>query len=209
MVKNFVDQNISARNFKDRHGRTLTATTAKSRNKGKSVSFGRKQGDGHQWKANGNGSKGDACSLIRVNVENRSAHRRRLHNRRRKNEGKNSSKGRSLRGKSPSGKRSRRLCQEFLSGNCTNPSCDSWDAPVRFENSIELHIGPNVLLCAQGLMVTQTNDGGKEAVALLENAQQCCSIEECTAAGVCFRGNGAADLQVDFTEGQEIHACAA
>ena len=90
--------------------------------------------------------------------------------------------------------------------NCTNPSCD---APVRFKNSVELHIGPNVLLSAQGLMVTQTNDGGKGAVALFENAEQCCSIEECTAAGVCFPGHGAADLQVDFTEGQEIHASAA
>ena len=58
-------------------------------------------------------------------------------------------------------------------------------------------------------MVTQTNDGGKGALALLENAEQCCSIEECTEAGVCFPGNGAADLQVDFTEGQEIHASAA
>ena len=45
-------------------------------------------------------------------------------------DGKYSSKGKYLRGRSPSGKRLRRLCKDYISGKCTNSSCDSWHPPV-------------------------------------------------------------------------------
>ena len=41
-----------------------------------------------------------------------------------------SSKGRSLRGRSPFGKRYRRPWKRYISGKCSNPSCDSWHPPV-------------------------------------------------------------------------------
>ena len=45
------------------------------------------------------------------------------------NDGKSSLKGETLRGRSLSGKGSRRPCKEYLSGNCTNPSCNFWHPP--------------------------------------------------------------------------------
>ena len=40
------------------------------------------------------------------------------------------SEGKPPTGSSPSGKGRQKPCKDYLKGNCTNPSCDSWHPPV-------------------------------------------------------------------------------
>ena len=62
MVRQHVDQTISTRNFKARNERIETGVLVKG-HKGRNVSAERKVGDCFQWKANGQCSKGDSCSV--------------------------------------------------------------------------------------------------------------------------------------------------
>ena len=62
MVRQHVAQTISTRNFKARNERIETGVLVKG-HKGRNVSAERKVGDGFQWKANGQCSKGDSCSF--------------------------------------------------------------------------------------------------------------------------------------------------
>ena len=68
-----------------------------------------------------------------------------------KSDGKNSLEGKALRCRSASGMRYRRPCKHYISGNCLNPSCDSWHVPVcqncRTESGCKLC--ESVLLCTE------------------------------------------------------------
>ena len=93
-------------------------------------------------------------ATMRTNVENQRAHPLLLQNRRRKSE------GMSLRGRSPSGKRSRRPCKDYISGKCTNPSCDSWHPPVcqNFKTHSGCKFGESWSECTERLKVSLTKD---------------------------------------------------
>ena len=87
-------------------------------------------GDCWQWKANGQCSKGDNCSVRHVvnkraktTQPNSSLSSSTLQNER------NASRTRSPRGKSPSGRKSRWPCKDYLKGTCTNSFCDKWHPP--------------------------------------------------------------------------------
>ena len=102
------------------------STSEKEKNKGKSVSIERKQGD---WKA----YKGETLAVFRHDDRKRGASTcassptSESHT---NNDGKNSSKGRPPRGGSPSGRRLQKPCKDFLEGAGTNPSCYLWHQPV-------------------------------------------------------------------------------
>ena len=102
----------------------------RGRTKGKPVSAEGEQGECYQWKATGQCTKGDPCSF-------------------RHDENK---RGTSTRSSSPAPKPqicstemslrgpslgSPRPCKDNISGNWTNPSCDSWHAPVCRNYKIE------------------------------------------------------------------------
>ena len=61
MVKRCIDQKVRARNFEARGEGIETGAPAKGR--GKPVSVERKQGECSQWKAEGQWTRGDACSF--------------------------------------------------------------------------------------------------------------------------------------------------
>ena len=62
MARQHIDQTIRRRNFKAWNERTGTGILVNC-HKGRNVSAERKVGDCYQWKANGQCSKGDSCSL--------------------------------------------------------------------------------------------------------------------------------------------------
>ena len=97
--------------------------------KRKLSSLKRKQGKCYQWKAEGQWTKGDACSF-RHDGNKRGTSTRSSSpapEPQTQNDGKISS---ALGGRCPSAKRHRRPSKDFLSGTHTNSSCDSWHPPV-------------------------------------------------------------------------------
>ena len=94
------------------------------------------------------------------------------------NDGTNSLKRKPSRGSSPSGKRLGRPCKNYLDGNCTNPSCDSWHPPVcqNYNSQSGCKFGEKCSFLHRGAD-RQPNKrpkkgGGKGAVALLKNSKQ-------------------------------------
>ena len=63
MVKRHFDHQMRTRNFQARNERIETGVLVKTR-KGKNVSVEGKQKDCYQWKAKGQFTEGDACSLL-------------------------------------------------------------------------------------------------------------------------------------------------
>ena len=122
------------KNFEARNGNFETIAVVK--NQGSKQREQRSLGDCWQWKANGQCSKGDSCSLrhdtnkraksTQPNPSPRSSTRQ--------NE-KNASRTRSPRGRS--GRMARLPCKDYLKGTCTNPFCEKWHHPECLFNKSE------------------------------------------------------------------------
>ena len=200
MVKNFLDQKVSARNFEARNERTVTE-------KQKQREFGQRRKEARETAINGK-QMGSArkethavSPTMTVNVESQRAHTSPIPRTQTKGKGKSVSKGRSLRGVSPSGKRPRRPCKKYLSGNCTNPSCDSWNPPVsqNYKSKSGCKFGDNCVFLhrvADGQPSKRPKKGCGKGL--------CCPIDECKAVGFRNSGYRAAEIQHDFTEGPTI-----
>ena len=99
--------------------------------RGQSVNVERQPKDRDQWKANGKCTKRHACSLRHDESKREKSTRWSSPSPKTPTKSEeNSATGRSLPGVSTFGKRHRRPCKDYLDGNCTNPSCDSWDPPL-------------------------------------------------------------------------------
>ena len=90
----------------------------------------RSLGDGWQWKANGQLSKGDNCSFrhdihkrAKMTQPNPSPNSFMQQNERQ------ASRTRSPGGKSPIGRMFRLPCKDYLKGTCTTPFCEKWHPP--------------------------------------------------------------------------------
>ena len=131
MVNRQKDQKIRTRIFQVRKERIETGVSVEAQ-KGKHVSFERKSGECHQWKAKGQCTNGDACSFRHDDSERgKVAQSSSLAPRpQTQSDRKSSLKGESLRGRSLSGRGSRRPERHFFEGNCTNPPCCAWHPPV-------------------------------------------------------------------------------
>ena len=128
MVKRSIEQDLRNRNFGIRNGNYERNAVVK--NQGTKQRGQRSLGDGWQWEANGQCSKGDNCSFRhdvnkRANMTqpNPSPSSFMQQNER------NASRTRSLRGKSPSGRKFRLPCKDYLKGTCTNSFCEKWHPP--------------------------------------------------------------------------------
>ena len=121
---------------------------------------------------------------MKTNVEKQCNRPLLLRNRSLKSDGKNSSKGMSLRGRSPSGKRPQRPCEDYISGKCTNPLCDSWHH-LLCQNTKHNRDADSVKKCAflHTEVDSQPNNqpqknGGKGSVAILKNSTECCVFQD-------------------------------
>ena len=128
MVKRSIEHNLRIKNLEARSGNYETNAVVK--NHGTKHREQRTPGDCWPWKAIGQCSKGDNCSLrhdidkcakpTQPNPSPTSSTRQSV---------RNASRTRSPRGRSPSGRKSRLPCKDYLKGTCTNPFCEKWHPP--------------------------------------------------------------------------------
>ena len=94
------------------------------------------------------------------------------------NYGKSSSKGKSPRDRSRSGKICQKPCSHYLTGNCTNPSCDHWHPPVCqfYKPESGCKFGEKCVFRHKevGSQPDEKpkNSGGKGSVSLLKSSKQ-------------------------------------
>ena len=129
MVKRSIVQKLRSRNFNARNERIETGAVVKNRKDQRGVERG--PGECFQWKAKGQCSKGDSCSVR--HDENKGAKPTPTSappsEPPTENDGRNPSIRKSLRGRSPAGKFARQPCRDYIKGKCTRPSCDFWHPP--------------------------------------------------------------------------------
>ena len=128
MVKRSIDQKLRLRKFKARNEKIETGAAVTSCRELMGIERGK--GECCQWKAKGECSKGDQCSLRHESNDRAKptpktappsvppAPR-----------GRSASRKKKLRGRSPSGKSTRQPCKNFLRGTCTRLPCDYWHPP--------------------------------------------------------------------------------
>ena len=110
-----------------------------------------------------------------------------------KSGGKNSSKEKTLRGRSPSGMGSRRPCGDYLSGNCTNPSCNFWhppECPTIFYSESGCKFGEKCVFRHQERLTVSQTRNRKEWWYRF-----CCLVEDFQAIWLRIPGYRAAELQ--------------
>ena len=183
-----------------RNERIETGVPVKTR-KGKPFSVERKQGE---------------CYL-RISVEKATQSAFLAPKSQTQNDGKSCWKGKALRGRSPSGKRSRRPCKDYISGECTNPSCGSGHPPVcqHYKTQSGCKFGETCVFWHKEID-NQPNkkpkkSGGKGSVAFLKNSKQlgCVfQVVECSKSKSSLR-NGTQSLgpkrSVHVSEGTVFH----
>ena len=122
MVKRSIEQEIRNMSFETRNGNYETSAVVK--NQGTKQREQRSLGDGWQWKANGQCSKGYNCSFRHdLNERAKSTQPNPSPRFSTRQHEKNASRTRRPRGKSPSGRMSRVPCKDYLKGTCTNSFC--------------------------------------------------------------------------------------
>ena len=179
MVKRSIEQNLRMKNCGARNGNCETSATAVVNNQRVKQREQRSLGDGWQWKANGQCSKGDSCSFrhdedkraksTQPNPSLRSSTQQNV---------KNASRTRSPRGRSPSGKMGRLPCKDHLKGTCTTPFFEKGHPPeclsymsengCKFEEKCSY---AHRQTDEQPSKRSQKN-GDKSAVAILKNTRQ-------------------------------------
>ena len=86
----------------------------------------------HQWKANGQCSRGDQCSFRHEGHERaKPTPKTAPPSEPPTPRGRSASRKSSLRGRSPSGKTKRQPCKNFSKGTCTKLPYDCWHPPIR------------------------------------------------------------------------------
>ena len=128
MVKRSIEQNLRNKNIEARNGNyERNAVVKNPRAKQREQ---RSLGDCWKWKADGQCSKGDNCSL-RHDIYKRAKKKQPNSSPRSSTQQsvRNASRTRSPRGKSPSGRMSRWACKDDLKGTCTNSFCEKWHPP--------------------------------------------------------------------------------
>ena len=195
MVKGHTDQKIRKRIFQARNERIETGVWVKTQT-GKNVGAEKKSGDGKQ---KGHCKKRDACSFRhddskRGKVTQTSSLAPRPQT---QSDGRSSSKGKSPRGpvlleKDP---------EDYIDGNCTNPSCDNRRPPVcqKLQNWIGMQIRRKVHIQAQRGWQSAQQEAGERWWK-----KMCCLSEELEAIKLRNLRKRAAEIQVDFTEGPKI-----
>ena len=179
MVKRSIEQNLRMKNFGARNGNFETSATAVVNNQRVKQREQRSLGDGWQWKANGQCSKGDNCSFrhdedkraksTQPNPSPRSSTQQNV---------KNASRTKSPGGRSPSGKMARLPCKDYLKGTCTTPFCEKGHPPeclsymsengCKFEEKCSYaHRQVDEQPCKKC-----KKNGDKIAVAILKNTRQ-------------------------------------
>ena len=128
MVKRSIGQDIRNKNFGARNGNYERNAVVKNQREKQREQ--RSLGDCWQWKAYGEGSKGNN-SIFRHDKEKRAKSTQPNPSPRSfmQQSVKNASRTRSPRGKSPSGRMSRWPCKDYLKGICTTPFCEKWHPP--------------------------------------------------------------------------------
>ena len=128
-------------------------------------------GECFQWKANGQCSRGDSCSL---NHGSHSGQRAQSSSSTSKastqTDGRKPYKYGSPRGESPSGLKGKRPCKKFIRGTCAKPSCDFWHPPVclnpRSESGCKCGYQCNFLhIEAVGQSNKKLKEGGAKRIA--------------------------------------------
>ena len=127
MVKRSICQKLRLRNFDARHGRIETGAVVTSRRGSSGIERG--QGVCCQWKAKGQCSRGDKCSLRHDGDERANPTPKTAPLSEPPPRGRSASRERRLRGRSPSGKTNRQLCKNFLKGTGTKLPCVYWHPP--------------------------------------------------------------------------------
>ena len=178
MVKRNKDQKLRLRNFDARNERIEIGAVFTNRRGLRGVESG--PGECHQWKAQGQCSRGDSCSF------------RHDENKRAKptpksallssepptdKDGRSTSRRKRLRGWSPSGKLARQPCRDCIEGKCTRPSCDFWHPPeCQFYKKKGCKFGDKCTFIHRQVEDQPSKkpkkDGDKSAVAILKDARQ-------------------------------------
>ena len=139
----------------------------------------RSLGDDWQWKANGQCSKGDNCSLrhdmnkrakpTQPNPSPRSSSWQSV---------RNASRTSSPRSRSTSGRMSRLPCKDYLRGTCTNSFCEKWHPPecLFYKSENGCKFGEKCSYAHRQVdeqpSKRSKKDGYKSAVAMLKNTRQ-------------------------------------
>ena len=114
MVRRHIVQMIRTRNFRARNERIETRMLVKS-HKGKNASVERRMGECHQWKANGQRSRGDSCSFRHGSDRGQQAQSSSPAPKAQTQiDGRKHSKGIGPRGESPSGRKGQKACKNKL-----------------------------------------------------------------------------------------------
>ena len=139
----------------------------------------RSLGDCWQWKANGQCSKGDNCSL-RHDMNKRAKPTQPIPSPRSstRQSVRNASRTRSPRGKSPSGRMSRLPCKDYLKETCINSFCEKWHPPecLFYKSEKGCRLGEKCSYAHRQVdeqpSKRSKKNGGKSAVAMLKITQR-------------------------------------
>ena len=136
-------------------------------------------GDGWQWKANGQSSKGDNFSFRHdINKRAKTTQPNPSPSSSTRQNEKKSSKTGSPGGKSPSGRMFRLPCKDYLKGTCTNSFCEKWYPPecVFYKSEIGCRLGEKCSYAHRQVeeqpRKRSKKNGDKSAVAMMKSRRQ-------------------------------------
>ena len=127
-VKRSIEQEIRNENFGSRNGNYETSAVVQNQRVKQREQ--RTLGDCWQWKANGQRSKGDKCSVRHdANERAKMTQPNTSPNSFMQQSERNASRTRSPRGRSPSWRVARLPCKDHVKESCTNSFCEKWHPP--------------------------------------------------------------------------------